>query len=139
MSGERRRRLGNNTNPLIVVEWFISVSAIIGGLYLMSPVLRLNSIIHSNGAIAQAVTSDIGIVLVAAFAIFTGLLIVAGIIKRKASWRSAGLFLNGMLRLYALIAGILINGLLPLTWLSSAVLLCITLYIWGRIRRRGQE
>lgn len=139
MKETSRRRLGNSSNPLIIIEWIISISTIIGGLYLLSPVWKLGYVLNSTGPIAQAVTSEIGIVAVAVFAIFTGLLVIAGIIKRKVAWRSAGLFLNGMLRLYALIAGILLNGLFPMTWLSSAVVMCIALYIWGRIRRRGAE
>lgn len=131
--------LGNVTNPLIIVQWIIAISAIVGGLYLLSPVWNASILINTTGPITQVIASTVGIALVALFAIFTGVLMIAGIVKRKVKWRSAGLFMQGMLRLYALLAGILINGFFPMTWLSSAVLLAITFYIWGRIRRRGIE
>lgn len=134
-----RRRLGATSNPLIVIEWIIAIVTLVGGVYLLSPVFNVGLLVSLNSPIAQAVASSVGIIALAVISIFSALLLIAGIVNRKVKWRSAALFINGLVRLYAFLAGLLINGLLPLTWLSPFALMLITFYIWGRIRKRGHE
>lgn len=127
------------SNPLIIVEWILAIVIVIGSTYLFFPVLSGVELINSASPIAHAIASTIGLLALASISLFSGLLLVAGITKRKVKWRSAALFISGLVRLYAFLAGVLINGLVPLTWLSSFALMLITFYIWGRIRKRGIE
>ena len=135
----RLRKLGATTNPLIVIEWIISIVTLIGGIYLLSPVVKTGILLNLNSPIAAAVASQLGIVILGMLAVLTALLLIAGIVKMKVKVRSFALFLIGLMRLYAVLAGILINGIFPFTWLSNAALMIICFYIWGRIRRRGTE
>lgn len=135
----RVRRLGATTIPLLVVQWIIAISAIIGGIYVVSPFMRLSILFNGKSAVIQTVGSEWGIYLFGGMFILSGVLMIAGIILRKVQLRSLGLFINGLCRLYAIIAAILAVGILPLTWLSNFTIMCIVFYIWGRIRRRGIE
>lgn len=134
-----RSKLGAISNPLIVVEWIIVLVTLVGTLWLFFPLFSGVEFVQSNSPIISIIASFLGILALAVVALGSNLLLIAGIVKRKAKWRSAALFTLGLLRLYAVLAGILINGLLPLTWLSSFGLMLICFYIWGRIRKRGVE
>lgn len=134
-----RKKLRTVANPLIVIQWIIATTTIAAGAYVASPFLRLSVIFHGKSALLQTIGSDVGIIVFGFFFILSGLLMVAGIVKRKVEWRSAGLFLNGLCRLYVIIAGFLAFGFLPLNWLSNAVIMFIVFYIWARIRKRGVE
>lgn len=137
MSGQRK--FGATSNPLIVIEWIIAIVSFIGGVYLLSPLLNVAILVNMNSPVAAFVASSVGIVALGVVLLFSALLLIAGIVKRRVKWRSAALFINGLTRFYALVATLAINGPMPLTWLSSFALLLITFYVWGRIRKRGIE
>jgi len=138
--GTLRRFFGNVANPLIIVEWVLSIQTLIGGAYLLSPYLRTGlSIVNPESQFLHVALSHWGLWLLGIFALLSALLIIAGIVKRRVRWRSAGLFLNGLARLYAIIGGFAAHGFIPLSWLSAAALMVFCFYIWGRIRKRGVE
>ena len=125
-------------NPLIVVEMALAVQTLLGGAYLLNFVLS-NQKVAAGSAFIQIVASDFGIILFASLFILTGLIIIAGIVKRKVKWRQTGLFWNILTRFYALLTGLIANGLFPPSWLPSATLLFLALYTWRRIKSRGIE
>lgn len=137
--GNLLRRLNIiGANPLIVVEWFIAVATIVGGIYLLTFVFGPIPI-NTESTLIQVVASKLGIAIFASIYTLSGLGIIAGIVSRKVKVRQISLFWNLLARFYALSAGLIAGGLLPLTWISPLVVLLTVFYIWKRIKARGIE
>lgn len=130
-------------SPLTVIEFVIGVTSIIGGLYVISPLLTVSTIVNGASPLVQTIGSQIGIGVFGTLFIISGCLMTLGIIRRNYRVRSIGAFLNMLLRIYALLANFLIQGFLPLTWMSSFVVLITVLVCWivvkGMIIRGEQE
>lgn len=133
------RRIGNVTNPLIVIQWIIALISLVAGVYMVSPLLQLSIDLHGKSAFVATVGSNYGVVIFGCVFILSALLMIAGIVYRRVGLRSGGLFLNGLCRFYSIIATILAVGILPFTWASNALVMIIVFYIWSRIRKRGAE
>lgn len=134
-----RKVLGNVTTPLIAIQWIIAVISLVAGAYMVSPLLQLSIDLQGKSGFLQAVGSSHGILIFGLVFIFSSLLIISGILFKTTWLRSAGLFLNGLCRLYSIIATILAVGFLPFSWASNALVMLIAFYIWGRISKRGVE
>lgn len=126
-------------NPLIVIEWIIAIATIVGGAYMLSPLLQHSIAVNGASPFIRTMASETAINIYAVIYLLTGLLLIAGIVKRKVKWRSFALFFNGLARLFVLLGTLLAQGLLPATWINTAVVMVIVFYIWGRVRKRGIE
>lgn len=86
---------------------------------------------------AAVIVSKIGIVALGLIAVASAILMLAGIFTDNVNLRSIGLFTNGLIRFYALLGGWLLNGFIPVSWMSPAALLVITLYLWWKVKPRA--
>jgi hypothetical protein len=121
-------------NPLTIVEMIIGITSVVGGLYVLSPLLVYSTAINGAGPIVALIAHPIGIMIFGLIIVISGLMMVIGVWKRKYKIRSWGLFVNILARTYALIGGFLISGFLPLTWMSSFVVLLITILCYIVVR-----
>lgn len=126
-------------SPLIVIEWIIAIFTTIGAVYTLSPMLDFSIAQNGPTPFVSVVGSDLGITIFGIVFLISALILVYGIVRRKQGWRSLGLFLNGLTRLYIIIATFLATGPFPFTWLSNAAVMVMAFYIWGRLRKRGLE
>jgi hypothetical protein len=127
----------SNTNPLRVIEFIIGLVTVISGIYVLSPLLDFS--IDNNGPspLVQALAGSLGITLFGLFYTASGVVLLAGLYKRKARWRALGLFWDGLTRLYVVIATLLIQGLTPISWVSGFTisLICFTLWLANKEKR----
>jgi hypothetical protein len=121
--------------PLRIIEWILSALAIIGGAYVMSPLLTYSTAAFGAGAIAQTIAHPIGIFVFGFLLFASGVTLAIGLVNNNKKWRSAALLLQIICRIYALLGTWITIGLLPLTWLSGAGLLAIAIVIYFVVRR----
>lgn len=121
--------------PLRIIEWILSALAIIGGAYVMSPLLTYSTAAFGAGAIAQTIAHPIGIFVFGFLLFASGVTLAIGLVNNNKKWRSAGLLMQIICRIYALLGTWITIGLLPLTWLSGAGLLAIAIVIYFVVRR----
>lgn len=121
-------------SPLKVIKWIIAIVSIIGGLYVMSPLLTYSSATFGAGALAQTIANPTGIFIFGFLFFASGALLAAGLVWDKKSWRAYGLFANILLRIYSLIGTWLTIGFLPLTWLSNFALILIAIVVYLAVR-----
>lgn len=121
-------------SPLKVIKWIIAIVSIIGGLYVMSPLLTYSSATFGAGALAQTIANPTGIFIFGFLFSASGALLAAGLVWDKKSWRAYGLFANILLRIYSLIGTWLTIGFLPLTWLSNFALILIAIVVYLAVR-----
>lgn len=121
-------------NPLTIVEIAIGIFSMVGGLYVVSPLLSYSVAINGASPIIALLSHPFAIIGYGLLFIISGALIIAGVIKRRYTLRSWGLFLNILLRIYSLIGTFLLQGFLPLTWLNSFLVLIIALICWVAVR-----
>jgi hypothetical protein len=125
--------------PLRVIEWIISISSIISGLYVMSPLLSYSTATFGAGALAQTIAQPTGIFIFGLLFFASGALVVVGLIRSKKQWRAYGLFGIITCRFYALLGTWLTIGFLPLSWLSGSVVLLIAIVVYLAIRWEQKE
>jgi len=122
--------------PLRMIEWIIVIQTILGGLYILSPLVeKLAMTIVKPSIVAQVVISPIGILALGSIFLFSAILLAAGLIWEKKQWRATGLFINICVRIYGLVGGWALNGFMPPSWLASATLLSILIVIYFHIKR----
>lgn len=121
-------------SPLTIVELIVSIGAIVSGLYVISPMLAYSTSINGASAIVQILGHPVAIMLYGGLFLVSGVLSVFGIITRRTTLRSIGLFWQLAARTYGLLGTFLVQGFLPFTWWSSAIVLFISLvvYVWIR-------
>jgi hypothetical protein len=124
-----------------VIKWIISLTSIVGGLYVMSPLLTLSTANYGAGALAQTIANPTGIFIFGFLFFASGALLAAGLIWDKKTWRAYGLFANILLRIYSLIGTWLTVGFLPLSWLSNlaVILIAIVVYLAVRWEQKTKE
>lgn len=128
----RVRFLGQS--PLTCIELIIAISAVVGGLYVMSPFLVVNVSLTQAPSLVQNLASYTGIIILGLAAVLNGLVMLWGIFRRNYAIRSLGLFTNILLRLYVIIATIAAQGFFPMTWLSSLTIMGIAVICWLHVR-----
>lgn len=129
---KKYRWLGRS--PLTIVELVIAISTIVGGLYVLSPLLDLSVMLNGASPFVQIVGHTTGLYIFGTFFLSSGAIMLIGFVRRDYHWRSVGLFMNIMARLYVLVTTIMINGLLPLTWLSPLTVLVIAIICYLVVR-----
>jgi hypothetical protein len=117
-----------------VIKWIISLTSIVGGLYVMSPLLTLSTANYGAGALAQTIANPTGIFIFGFLFFASGALLAVGLIWDKKTLRAYGLFANILLRTYSLIGTWLTVGFLPLTWLSNLAVLLIAIVVYLAVR-----
>lgn len=128
----RVRFLGRS--PLTIVELIIGIGAIVGGLYLVSPFLPVIPAAYATSMVGEILTHPVALFIFGAVYTASGLSSVVGIISRRTTLRSVGMFWNILCRTYGLCTIFILAGFLPLTWLPSAtvLLIAVVVYIWLR-------
>ncbi len=124
----------HNRTPLKMIKWIIATASIIGGLYVMSPLLNYSTAAFGAGALAQTIANPVGIFIFGFLFFASGALIVVGLIWDKKTLRAYGLFANIVLRTYSLLGTWLTIGFLPLTWLSNLAVLLIAIVVYLAVR-----
>jgi hypothetical protein len=121
-------------SPLKVIKWIIAVTSIIGGLYVMSPLLTYSTAAFGAGALAQTIVNPVGIFIFGLLFFASGALLVVGLIWDKKTLRAYGLFANIVLRIYSLFGTWLTVGFLPLSWLSNLAIILIAIVVYFAVR-----
>ena len=121
-------------SPLTIIELIIAIGAIVGGLYVMSPVLAYSTAVNGASAVVQILGHPVALMIYGGSYVVAGVISVYGILTRKTVLRSVGLFWNMLNRTYGLMGTFLVQGFLPFTWLSSFMVIVISLvvYLWIR-------
>jgi hypothetical protein len=123
-----------NRSPLKVIKWIISIVSIVGGLYVMSPLLVYSTATFGAGALSQTIANPVGIFTFGLLFFASGALLAVGLIWDKKTLRAYGLFANILLRIYSLIGTWLTVGFLPLSWLSNFALIMIAIVVYLAVR-----
>jgi hypothetical protein len=121
-------------SPLKVIKWIIAVTSIVGGLYVMSPLLTYSTAAFGAGALAQTIVNPVGIFIFGLLFFASGALLVVGLIWDKKTLRAYGLFANIVLRIYSLFGTWLTIGFLPLSWLSNLAIILIAIVVYLAVR-----
>jgi hypothetical protein len=129
----------NRRSPIKVIKWIIAITSIIGGLYVMSPLLTYSTATFGAGGLAQTIANPTGILVYGFLFFASGALLAAGLIWDKKSWRAYGLFANILCRTYTVIGTWLTVGFLPLTWLSNFAVLMIAIVVYLAVRWEQKE
>lgn len=129
----------NKRTPLRIIEWIVSAVSIIGGLYIVSPLLTYSTAQFGAGAIAQTIANPIGILIFGLLFFASGALLAAGLIRDSKRLRAYGIFAVIMCRIYTVIGTWLTIGFLPLGWLSSFTVLLISIIVYLAIRWEQKE
>lgn len=125
--------------PLKIIEWIISIVTIIGGLYVVSPLLSYSTANFGAGAIAQTIAHPIGILIFGVIFLVSGLLLAYGLLKDIPKVRSFALMMMIACRTYSLIGTWITIGFLPLTYLSNVALIFIAVVVYLVIRWEQKE
>lgn len=125
-------------NPVTIIERVISLITLVGGIYVLSPILSVPAQYVTGSVVSQIVVSQVGILAIGLFASAFALWNLYAIHKRSYRQRAASTFAMAMLRLYVILATILIVGLFPLSWLSSFTIVIIlsVCYLYDRAKTR---
>jgi len=128
-------------SPIKVIKWIISLTSMVGGLYVMSPLLTLSTVKYGAGALAQTIANPTGIFIFGFLFFASGALLAVGLIWDKKTLRAYGLLANILLRIYSLIGTWLTVGFLPLSWLSNlaVILIAIVVYLAVRWEQKNKE
>ena len=129
---ERIKSIGRS--PLACIELIIAISAVVGGLYVLSPYLVVTVSIIDAPNIVQNLATTTGIVTLGIASIMNGLVMIYGVVTNKYKVRSIGLFINIILRLYVTIVTIIAQGLFPMTWLANVTIMLIAAVCYLQIR-----
>lgn len=126
------------TPPLRWIEWVLSVFGLVGGVYLLSPLLDLSATLHGASPLVSALASSLGIYGLGLAIIVSSVLMIVGAVKNKDSIVSTGLFWTAMWRLYIFLVTMIAVGPLPISWMSNFMLLliCIILYVHHKVKLR---
>lgn len=121
-------------SPLTIIELIIAVGAVVGGLYVLSPLLAYSTAINGATPVISALGHPLAVGAYGACYFLGGGISIIGIFSRRVGFRSVGIFVSMMARTYGLFVTFLIQGFLPLTWWSSAIVLAVSvvIYIWLR-------
>ena len=113
--------------PLRLIKWFIAIQTILGGVYLLSPLVGDILLASGTSVIARTVTHPIGIAIVGVTFLASGIILAVGLIRNKKQWVATGLFVNALVRMYGILAGWMLNGFLPPSWLAGLTLLFVVI------------
>jgi uncharacterized membrane protein YfcA len=133
MDTDPKRRLSRNT-PLKIVEYIIAITTVVGGLFLLSPLVTIPLPGVGDPEIVKQILSRPGIIGLGIVAVIAGAAHGIGLFREKFTLRSFGLFVNVLVRIYAILAGWLINGDIPLPFSPDVVLLFIVIVLWLTLR-----
>src|SRR6476620_2876028 len=122
--------------PIIAVCWVFAFASIIGGVYLLTPWIIIDHPANSN-TVYSAAASLVGIIIVAAAAIITGLMMIYGIRKNKNEWIARGLFYNLILRIYAQLVSFISFGFASANWISGLTLIFLVLIAYLVVRQQN--
>ncbi len=115
------------------IEYVVTFSTLIGGIYVVSPLLELSTSTNGPGTLVATLGSPVGIYLYGAVMIIAALVVLYGLIKKKNWACRAGLLTIAISRLYSVIGAWLIAGFLPLTWFPAFTLfIVVSILWWGR-------
>lgn len=124
-------------DPLTIVEFIVAFWSMIGSIIIMTVSLGALGIVAGTGSAAvAAITSSVGIYVVGCVAVAYSLTNIYGIVRRNLKLRSAALFVQILVRLYALIAIVMIQGLFPPTWIASLTILLVACVCYLTVRRK---
>lgn len=119
--------------PMYYIEFVVGVVSVVGGLMILGPAFVTRPPTHFF-EVFDVIGSEPAIAALGMLAILSGLLTIIGMMGNKLRLRSAGMFLQFMLRLYTLIGVLLVYGLYPLSWLSALTMTLISAIIWLNIK-----
>lgn len=117
-----------------MVELIIGISAIVGGLYVLSPFLVIGLELSGAPSVVKILATPAPIFALGLVAVLNGIAMVYGIFARNYRVRSIGLFVQILLRLYVIIVVIAAQGLFPLDWLANATLLGVSIVCYLVVR-----
>lgn len=120
--------------PLKIVEWILSSLAMIGGLYVMSPLLNYSTVMNGAGALAQTIAHPVGIFIYGLIFFVSGAILAVGLVRNKKQLRVIGLVSTTICRIYSLIGTWLTIGFLPSTWLNSLGIILVSVVIYFVIK-----
>lgn len=126
-------------SPLTTIEFIIACSAVVGGLYSISPLIQFSATANGVTGLTAVLSGVIGTSIFGAVYLIAAVVLLAGIFLDCRKLRTYGLFLIGLCRMYILIATWIAVGLLPFTWLGNATVMVITFYIWLKIKSEDHE
>lgn len=124
----------SDRSPLTVVEFIVAALTIIGGLYLLSPLLDISVALHGASPLVATLANSTAIAFYGVFLTSIGAINISAIYKRNYKWRSRALFGNILIRLYGFIVTMLVQGPIPPTWLSSFGIMLIAIVCYSVVK-----
>lgn len=127
--------LTNPFSPVRAIEWVLVIASLLNGAYVFSPLFKYSVATHGATPFVAAFSNPAFVYVYAGLLVISALLIGWGLWKKKASYRSAGLFGQSLLRFFNVVTTILAAGFFPVSWIYAATLIpiCIVLWITERI------
>jgi hypothetical protein len=120
-------------SPLTIVELIIAVFTVIGGLYVMSPLVVVDVSITHFASVANFIAGQAGLILLGVAAVFSGMATIVGVCRRNYRMRSAGMFSNILLRVYAFTASLIFFAPISINF-TAITLLAICVVCWLNVR-----
>lgn len=129
----------NKRTPFRMIKWILSVTSIVGGLYVMSPLLSYSTAAFGAGVLAQTIANPVGIFIYGFIFFASGALLAVGLIWDSKTLRAYGLLANILCRVYSLFGTWLTVGFLPLSWLTQLAVILISIVVYFAVRWERRE
>lgn len=119
---------GIHKRVLIIIEFTIGLLSIAYALAVGAA--QVSASVTYNSTITEALTSSPAILAYTIVTVVSGIIIVTGIITRRDSLVSTGLFIGICVKLFQLIVIWLYNGFLTPSWINTAIVMFICIVLW---------
>lgn len=124
-------------NPLSATAFIIGVSTVVGGVYLLSPLLVISTVINGASPLVNVLGTGLGIWAFGLYFLASGIFLLLGLARNNVKFVRGGLLASILGRFYSILAYFIIIGPLPLTWLANLTVACISIVVWLALRDKN--
>jgi hypothetical protein len=126
--------LPRDVDPVRAIEWIIASFALIGGVYLFTPLYKVSVAQNGTVGLAAMLSNPVMVLVWGGLLALGALLVMIGIVRRLPRFRSVGWFTIFMSRFFQILTTWLTVGLLPVSWLPPLALAMVAVVLWATAR-----
>ena len=121
-------------DPIRLTEITIAFMALIGSLYVFTPLYQISVVKNGLSPFAAALSTPTVVACWAAVILISSLFVLLGLYNRLPQLKSVGFFGLFLSRIFQVSVTILSTGWLPVTWLFPLTIGLICLILWVNAR-----
>lgn len=122
-------------NPILVIEWVVALCTIVSPVFIFSPLYDESVSTNGPGLVAASLSDPHLIYIYAAILLVGSIMVMVGLIFKRAPIKSVGLFTILLIRFFQVLTTLLVEGFTPIGgWIFPLTILLIVCVLWINTR-----